>query len=99
MQLVQCLSLAAVLFCLGLYGVLVRRNVVMLLMAVELMLNAVNLNLVAFGAFRDSIVGQVFAIFVIAIAAAEVAVGLAIVVLLHRQRSTVEFDELDELKG
>lgn len=99
MQLAQYLGLAAILFCLGLYGVLVRRNAVMLLLAVELLLNAVNLNFVAFGAFHDTPLGQVFATFVIAIAAAEVAVGLAIVLLLHRSRGHVDTDDLDELRG
>jgi NADH:ubiquinone oxidoreductase subunit K len=99
MQLVQYLTLAAILFSLGVYGVLTRKNGVMVLLAVELMLNAVNLNLVAFGAFRDSEMGQVFALFVIAIAAAEVGVGLAIVLLVHRNRQTVDLDVLDEMKG
>jgi len=99
MQLAQYLTLAAILFSLGVYGVLTRRNAVMVLMAVELMLNAVNLNFLAFGAFRDTTVGQVFALFVIAIAAAEVGVGLAIVMLVHRNRHTVDLDELDEMRG
>jgi len=71
--------LAAALFCIGVYGVLARRNGVMVLMSVELILNAVNINLVAFGAYRHDITGQVFALFVIAVAAAEVGVGLALV--------------------
>ena len=77
MILNQFLLLAAVLFSLGVYGVLTRRNGVLVLMSVELILNAVNINLVAFGAFQDNIQGDVFAIFVIAVAAAEVGVGLA----------------------
>ena len=77
MLLNQFLLLAAVLFCIGVYGVLARRNGVLVLMSVELILNAVNINLVVFGAFRDNIAGEVFALFVIAIAAAEVGVGLA----------------------
>jgi NAD(P)H-quinone oxidoreductase subunit 4L len=99
MQLAQYLTLAAMLFSIGVYGVLTRKNAVMVLMAVELMLNAVNLNFLAFGAFRDTTVGQVFALFVIAIAAAEVGVGLAIVMLVHRNRQTVDLDDLDEMKG
>ena len=79
MLLNQFLFLAAVLFCTGIYGVLARKNGVLVLMSVELILNAVNLNLVAFGAFNQSVTGQIFALFVIAIAAAEVGVGLAIV--------------------
>lgn len=99
MQLGQFLGLAAVLFCLGVYGVLARKNGVMVLMSIELILNAVNLNLAAFGAFRDTPVGQVFALFVIAIAAAEVGVGLAIVLLIYRNRQTVDLDQVDEMKG
>jgi NAD(P)H-quinone oxidoreductase subunit 4L len=99
MQLAQYLVLAAVLFCIGLYGVLVRRNGVMVLMSIELILNAANLNFVAFGAFRDTAEGQVFALFVIAIAAAEVGIGLAIALLIYRNKQTVDFDQLDEMRG
>jgi NADH:ubiquinone oxidoreductase subunit K len=95
----QFLLLSAVLFCMGVYGVLARRNGVLVLMSIELMLNAVNINLVAFGAFRDSVVGQVFALFVIAIAAAEVGVGLAIVLLIFRNRADIDIDELDSMRG
>ena len=82
MLLNQFLFLGAILFCIGVYGVLARRNGVIVLMSIELILNAVNINLVAFGAFHNDVSGQVFALFVIAVAAAEVGVGLAIV-LLH----------------
>ena len=99
MELAQYLGLAAVLFCLGIYGVLARKNGVLVLMSIELILNAANLNLVAFGAFRDTQVGQVFALFVIAIAAAEVGIGLAIVLLIYRHRQSVDLDELDEMRG
>ncbi len=99
MYLNQFLMLSAVLFCLGVYGVLARKNGVLVLMSVELMLNAVNLNLIAFGAFRDSTAGQVFALFVIAIAAAEVGVGLAIVLLIFRNRLSVDIDHIDSMKG
>ncbi|HEX8770362.1 MAG TPA: NADH-quinone oxidoreductase subunit NuoK [Acidimicrobiales bacterium] len=99
MLLNQFLMLSAVLFCLGVYGVLARKNGVLVLMSVELMLNAVNLNLIAFGAFRDSTAGQVFALFVIAIAAAEVGVGLAIVLLIFRNRLSVDIDHIDSMKG
>jgi NAD(P)H-quinone oxidoreductase subunit 4L len=95
----QFLLLAAVLFCIGIYGVLARRNAVLVLMSIELMLNAVNINLVAFGAFRGNVVGQVFALFVIAIAAAEVGVGLAIVLLIYRNRTSIGLDEVDLMKG
>ncbi len=75
------------LFCIGVYGVLARRNGVLVLMSIELILNAVNINLVAFGAFHGNIAGEVFALFVIAIAAAEVGVGLAIVLLIYPQHA------------
>ena len=99
MYLNQFLLLAAVLFSLGVYGVLARKNAVLVLMSIELMLNAVNINLIAFGAFRDNVVGQVFALFVIAIAAAEVGVGLAIVLLIFRNRASVDIDEIDAMRG
>jgi NAD(P)H-quinone oxidoreductase subunit 4L len=95
----QFLLLAAALFCIGVYGVLARKNGVLVLMSVELILNAVNINLVAFGAFRDNIAGEVFALFVIAIAAAEVGVGLAMVLLLYRNRKSIDLSEVDLMKG
>ena len=99
MLLNQFLFLGAFLFCAGVYGVLARRNAVLVLMSVELMLNAVNINLVAFSAYLHQAAGQVFALFVIAIAAAEVGVGLAIVLLIYRNRRTIALDELSEMKG
>lgn len=99
MLLNQFLLLGAVLFCIGVYGVLARRNAVLVLMSVELILNAVNINLIAFGAFNDTVTGQVFALFVIAIAAAEVGVGLALVLLVYRNRQSIQLDELDAMKG
>jgi NAD(P)H-quinone oxidoreductase subunit 4L len=95
----QFLFLAAFLFCVGVYGVLARKNGVLVLMSVELILNAVNVNLVAFGAFHESVVGQVFALFVIAIAAAEVGVGLAIVLLIYRNKHSIDLTEVDLMKG
>jgi NADH:ubiquinone oxidoreductase subunit K len=95
----QFLFLAAALFCIGVYGVLARKNGVLVLMSVELILNAVNLNLVAFGAFNQTVTGQIFALFVIAIAAAEVGVGLAIVLLIYRNRRSVDLTGIDSLKG
>jgi NADH:ubiquinone oxidoreductase subunit K len=96
----QFLVLAALLFSIGVYGVLVRRNAVLVLLSVELMLTAVNINLVAFGAvIQDTIAsGAVFALFVITVAAAEVGIGLAIVVLIFRNRSSANVDELDLMK-
>ena len=99
MLLNQFLLLGALLFAVGVYGVLARRNGVMVLMSIELMLNAVNLNLVAFGLQHDVVSGQVFALFVIAVAAAEVGVGLAIVLLLYRNRKSIAVDEFDLMKG
>ena len=99
MHLSQFLFLSAFLFCVGVYGVLARRNGVLVLMSVELMLNAVNLNLVAFSAQLDRVGGQIFALFVITIAAAEVGVGLAIVLLIYRNRVGVNLDEIDLMKG
>lgn len=95
----QFLLLGAVLFCIGVYGALARRNAVLVLMSIELILNAVNINLVAFGAMHGSATGAVFALFVVAIAAAEVGVGLAIVLLIYRNRKSVDLDDMAELKG
>lgn len=96
------LILAAFVFSTGLYVALARRNAIAALMGIELMLNAVNINLIAFWRFGmnpQMLEGQVFAIFVIAIAAAEVAVGLALIIAVYRVRRTVQLDELDTLKG
>jgi NADH:ubiquinone oxidoreductase subunit K len=92
------LFLAAILFATGVYGVLARRNAVLVLMSIELMLNAVNLNLVAFAQALRDVTGQVFALFVITVAAAEVGIGLAIVILIYRNRETINIDEVDLLK-
>ena len=97
MPLLMPVLLASLLFCVGVYGVLARRNAILVLMAVELMLNAVNINLVAFDAYlRDELLaGQVFTLFVITIAAAEVGLGLSIVLLVFRNRETTQLDELN----
>ena len=99
MLLNQFLLLGAVLFCIGVYGVIARKNAVMVLMSIELILNSVNINLVAFSVMSDTVSGQVFALFIIAVAAAEVGVGLAIVLAIFRNRRSVELDELDLMKG
>jgi len=99
MTLNNFLILGAFLFCTGLYGVLARKNAVLVLMSIELMLNAVNINLVAFSAFRTNVTGQVFSLFIITIAAAEVGVGLAIVLLIYRNSRSVDLDQADQLKG
>lgn len=93
------LFFAAVLFAIGVYGVLARRNGVLVLMSIELMLNAVNVNLVAFNQFlADGFAGQIFTLFVITVAAAEVGIGLAIVILIYRNRETINVDEINLLK-
>jgi NADH:ubiquinone oxidoreductase subunit K len=92
------LIFAAVLFSAGVYGVLARRNAVLVLMSIELMLNAVNVNLVAFSASLHQLTGQVFALFVITVAAAEIGIGLAIVILIYRNRETINLDEINLLK-
>ena len=99
MLLNQFLLLGAALFCIGVYGVLARKNGVLVLMSIELILNSVNINLIAFGARVDDVAGQVFALFVITIAAAEVGVGLAIVLLIYRNRSSIDLEEVDLMKG
>ncbi len=93
------LILSAFLFCTGAYGVLARRNSVLVLMSIELMLNAVNLNLVAFSTQVQNVSGQVFALFVITIAAAEVGIGLAIVLLIYRNLRSPDLDQVEQLKG
>ena len=93
------LLLSAVLFCFGVFGVIARRNAVMVLMSVELILNSVNLNLIAFALMNNTIDGHVFALYVIGVAAAEVGVGLAMVLLVYRNRRSIALDELSEMKG
>ena len=93
------LVLAALVFSIGLFGVLTRRNAIGILLGIELMLNAVNINLVAFARFSGNVTGLVFTLFTISITVAEVAVGLAIVIVIFRVRRTVEADRLDLLRG
>jgi NADH:ubiquinone oxidoreductase subunit K len=96
----QFLLLGAILFCIGVYGVIARKNAVMVLMSIELILNAVNLNLLAFALNNGSDVnGQVFALFIIAVAAAEVGIGLALVLLIYRNRRSIALEELDAMRG
>ncbi|WP_026583636.1 NADH-quinone oxidoreductase subunit NuoK [Bacillus sp. J33] len=94
------LALALILFCIGLYGALTKRNTVIVLISIELMLNAVNINLVAFSKYgiAPSITGQIFALFAITVAAAEAAVGLAILIALYRNKKTINIDEMDTMK-
>ncbi|MEE8319357.1 MAG: NADH-quinone oxidoreductase subunit NuoK [bacterium] len=93
------LILAAIIFLIGVLGVLMRRNIIIILLSIELMLNAVNINLVAFSHYLHDMAGQVFVFFVLTIAAAEAAVGLAIVVALFRRLETVNVDEINLMKG
>ncbi len=92
------LIFSALLFSAGVYGVLARRNAILVLMSIELMLNAVNVNLIAFSQQLHQLTGQVFALFVIAVAAAEVGIGLAIVILIYRNRESINVDEINLLK-
>jgi NADH-quinone oxidoreductase subunit K len=92
------LVLSAIVFSIGVIGVLTRRNIIVIFMSIELMLNAVNLNLVAFGERFQSLDGQVFAIFVITVAVAEAAVGLGIVIALFRNKETINIDEVNQMK-
>ncbi len=95
------LTLALILFCIGLYGALTKKNIVIVLLCVELMLNAVNINLIAFSKLGSvpSITGQVFSLFTISVAAAEVAVGLAILLALYRNKKTVNIHEVQSMKN
>ena len=100
LTLAHYLTLGAILLCISVAGVFLnRKNVLILLMCIELMLLAVNMNFVAFSRFLDNLDGQVFVFFILTVAAAEAAIGLAILVVLFRNRSTINVEELDELKG
>ena len=94
-----CLLLAALLFAIGVFGLLTRRNAIGILLSVELMANAVNINLVAFARLHGGATGQVFALFAIALTVAEVAVGLALVILMARQRRTIDVASAQDLRG
>lgn len=98
--LAQYLTVAAILFTLGVFGIFLnRKNIIIIMMSIELILLAVNLNLVAFSSFLHDLVGQVFAMFVLTVAAAEAAIGLAIVVVFFRNRGTIAVEEISQLKG
>ena len=90
--------LSAALFIIGTIGVMVRRNIIIIFMSIELILNAVNINLVAFAAQQNNVVGQVFAVFVIAVAAAEAAVGLGIILAFYRNKESVNIDEMNLMR-
>ena len=94
------LTLASIVFTLGIFGIFLnRKNVIVILMSIELMLLAVNINFVAFSAFLNDLVGQVFAMFVLTVAAAEAAIGLAILVVYFRNRGTIEVEDINLMKG
>lgn len=100
LTLAHFLSLGAILFCLSVAGIFInRKNVIILLMSIELMLLAVNMNFVAFSRFLGNLDGQIFVFFILTVAAAEAAIGLAILVVLFRSRGTINVTELDDLKG
>ena len=90
--------LSAIVFVTGVVGVLIRRNIIMLLLSIELMLNATNINFVAFSYYLDNVAGQVFVFFALTVAAAEVAVGLAIIIALYRNRSTINVEDISLMK-
>jgi len=99
-NLTEVLALAALLFGLGIAGMIInRKNLIVVLMSIELLLLAVNTNFVAFSHFLGNVTGQIFVFFVLTVAAAEAAIGLAILVVLYRKRATIEIQDLDELKG
>ena len=94
------LTVASVLFVIGIFGIFLnRKNVIVILMSIELMLLAVNINLVAFSSFLNDLVGQVFSLFILTVAAAEAAIGLAILVCFFRVRSTIAVEEINSMKG
>ena len=93
------LLLSAILFAIGIVGVLVRRNVILVLMSLELMFNAANINLIAVSRFQADLTGQIFSIFTITVAAAEVAIGLGLVIALFRNKEAINVDEFNLLKG
>ncbi len=92
------LVLSTILFCIGVIGVLVRRNAIIIFMSIELMLNSINLSFVAFSSFLGDIKGQIFVFFILAVAAAEAAIGLAIIIALYRNKQTINIDEINIMK-
>lgn len=93
------LGLAAVIFAIGMYGFLVRRNLFVMLLSIELMLNAVNITMVTFSHYLNDLRGQIFTVFIMTVAAAEAAIGLAIIVTLFRNKATIQADEIKEMNG
>lgn len=93
------LVFSAIMFCIGLYGILRRKNILLLLFSTEIMLNAINVAFVAIGYFRGDLQGQIMALFVIALAAAEVAIGLGLVIMLYKKYKTLDIDKLSNMRG
>lgn len=93
------MTLSVTVFCIGVFGFLTRRNIIIMFMSIELMLNAVNINLISISHYIQDLRGNILAFFVIAVAAAEAAIGLAIVIALFRNRATAHVDEIHEMKG
>jgi NADH-quinone oxidoreductase subunit K len=93
------MALAAILFAIGTYGFLVRRNIIIMMLSIELMLNGVNLNLVAMSHYMDSLLGSTFTLFIITVAAAEAAIGLGLIIVLCRNQKGIYVDQINELKG
>jgi len=91
--------LSLIVFCIGVFGFMSRRNIIIMLMSIELMLNAVNINLISLSHYLQDLRGQILAFFVVAVAAAEAAIGLAIVIALFRNKATAHVDEMNEMKG
>ncbi|RDU62604.1 NADH-quinone oxidoreductase subunit NuoK [Helicobacter didelphidarum] len=93
------LIFSAIMFCIGLYGILRRKNILLLLFSTEIMLNAINIAFIAISYYRGDLQGQIIALFVIALAAAEVAIGLGLVLLLHKKYKTLDLDNLSNMRG
>ena len=93
------MALAAILFAIGAYGFMARRNIIIMMLSIELMLNAVNINMVAMSHYLDSVAGHTFTLFIITVAAAEAAIGLGLIIVLYRNKKTVYVDQINELKG
>jgi len=99
LTLAHYLVLSGIIFAIGMAGVLVRRNLIVMFMSLELMLNAVNINLAAFSNYLQSMTGQVYIVFVMAVAAAEAAVGLALIITMFRNKQTINADEINTMRG
>ncbi|PLX70885.1 MAG: NADH-quinone oxidoreductase subunit NuoK [Denitrovibrio sp.] len=99
LTLAHYLVLSCIIFAIGMAGVLVRRNLIVMFMSLELMLNAVNINLAAFSNYLQSMTGQIYIVFVMAVAAAEAAVGLALIITMFRNKQTINADEINTMRG